>query len=107
VRALAEKRDRIVAALEEHFSADDVVATGASSGTHVFLRLPRVAAEDTDRLLELAREHGVQAYSALPYYHRAPRHAALILGYTTVAVDGIEPGVRRLAAAYRKMRGKE
>ena len=108
VRALTGKRDRMVTALAQHFSPEDVVATGASSGTHVFLRLPRVPAAETESLLEAARAEGVQVYSALPYYQLTPRTAALILGYTTVSADEIDRGVERLARAYReKMRAKE
>ncbi|HEY0160819.1 MAG TPA: PLP-dependent aminotransferase family protein, partial [Thermoanaerobaculia bacterium] len=107
VRALAGKRDRMVAALEEHFAPGEVVATGASSGTHVFLRLPRIPAVETERLRELARREGVQVYSGLPYYQAPPRAATLLLGYTTVPAEEIAPGVARLAAACRKMPPKE
>jgi GntR family transcriptional regulator / MocR family aminotransferase len=102
VRALTAKRDAMMAALSAHF--DDAAATGASSGTHIFLRLPRLPLARTDALLAAARANGVTAYSARPYYERPPRNAALILGYTTVELPAIEPGVARLAAAYRRVR---
>src|SRR6185436_12618311 len=41
-RALSAKRDAMVAAIAAHFSSDDVVPTGAASGTHLFLRFPRL-----------------------------------------------------------------
>ncbi|HJQ38147.1 MAG TPA: PLP-dependent aminotransferase family protein [Thermoanaerobaculia bacterium] len=97
VRALTEKRDRIVAAIERHFP--DAIASGASSGTHIFLRLPKL--RDDARLLEAARESGVHVYSARPYYQRPPAHAALLLGYTTVALQDIDRGIERLTRAYR------
>jgi len=53
-------------------------------------------------LIELARSNGVHVYSGRPYFQHAPRTATLILGYTTVAIDEIDEGVKRLAAAYRK-----
>ncbi|HYI12515.1 MAG TPA: PLP-dependent aminotransferase family protein [Thermoanaerobaculia bacterium] len=99
VRALSEKRDRMVAAIREHFDENQVRATGAASGTHIFLRLPHVPADATDRLIAKARTQGVQVYSARQYYQLAPRHATLILGYTTVAAGDIEKGVERLAGA--------
>lgn len=102
VRALSAKRDRIVAAIAAHFSSDEVIATGASSGTHLFLCLPHVPASATNDLLEAARANGVHVYSGLPYYQRAPRHATLILGYTTVALGDIDRGVARLAEAYKQ-----
>ncbi|MEA2488849.1 MAG: GntR family transcriptional regulator / MocR family aminotransferase [Acidobacteriota bacterium] len=103
VRALTTKRDTIVAALATHFPDDDVLATGAASGTHLFLRLPRLPLDATDRLLATARTEGVHVYSAHPYYQRPPRHVTLILGYTTVATADIPVGIERLAAAYAKV----
>jgi len=102
VRALTAKRDAMVAAIEAHFG-DDVIAGGASSGTHIFLRFPRLAS--TEPLIEAARSRGVHVYSGSPYFVRAPRNATLILGYTTVDVEEINAGVERLAAAYRKTSG--
>jgi GntR family transcriptional regulator/MocR family aminotransferase len=99
VRRLGEKRDAIVAAIREHFREEDVVASGASSGTHIFLRLRRVRADATETVIETARRLGVRVYSARPYYALAPRDATLILGYTTVATADIAPGVARLAKA--------
>src|SRR6185503_13923338 len=103
VRALTEKRDRMVSAIEEHFSADDVIATGAASGTHIFLRFRHLRAGATERLLDAARAAGVHVYSGRPYYQRAPRHATLLLGYTTVVAADINRGVERLASAYRAL----
>jgi len=96
VRALTAKRDAMVRAIAAHFP--DAVASGAASGTHIFLRLPHLRAAEP--LVEAARTNGVHVYSARPYYQLAPRHASLILGYTTVALDDIDRGVERLAAAY-------
>jgi GntR family transcriptional regulator/MocR family aminotransferase len=103
VRALTARRDAMVAAIDAHFSADDAIATGAASGTHIFLHLPKLHADATKRLLETARANGVHVYSARPYHQLAPRNATLILGYTTVALEEIEAGVERLAAAYRQV----
>jgi GntR family transcriptional regulator / MocR family aminotransferase len=100
VRALTAKRDAMVAAIDAHFG-DDVIASGASSGTHIFLRFPRL--RDAGPLIERARSRGVHVYSGRPYFHHAPRNATLILGYTTVTVDEIDEGVKRLAAAYRHL----
>ena len=101
VRALTEKRDRMMAAIGKHFSAEEAVASGAASGTHIFLRLPRLPVDATDRLLDAARGKGVQVYSARPYYQKEPPCVTLILGYTTVAVEDIERGVELLAEAMR------
>lgn len=100
-RALTAKRDAMVAAIAAHFSSDDVIASGASSGTHLFLRFPRL--RTAERFIDAARANGVHVYSARPYYQLPPRHATLILGYTTVALDEIDAGVARLADAYRKV----
>jgi len=103
VRALTEKRDRMVAAIADHFPSGDVIATGASSGTHIFLRLPHLPVSATNRLLDAARAAGVHVYSGRPYFQRPPRHATLLLGYTTVALADIGRGVERLAGAYLRI----
>jgi DNA-binding transcriptional MocR family regulator len=41
-------------------------------------------------------------YSALPYSIRKPRHAALILGYTTLEPDEIARGIEKLAHVLRE-----
>jgi len=99
VRALTAKRDAMVAAIAKHFATDDAIATGASSGTHIFLRFPKL--QSADALIDAARANGVHVYSARPYFQHAPKHATLILGYTTVAIEEIDAGVDQLAAAYR------
>jgi GntR family transcriptional regulator/MocR family aminotransferase len=103
VRTLTARRDAMVAAIATHFAPEEAIPTGASSGTHIYLRLLRLPAEATERLLENARANGVHVYSALAYHHLKPRQAALILGYTTVGIVEIEKGVERLAAAYEEM----
>lgn len=100
VRALTAKRDAMVEAIAKQFSPDDVIATGASSGTHIFLRFP--ALDDAEPLVDAARKQGVRVYSARPYFQHPPRHATLILGYTTLTAGEIASGVERLAVAYRK-----
>ena len=67
---------------------------------YVLKRFPRLS--DADPLIAAARKNGVHVYSGRPYFQHAPRHATLLLGYTTVSIDEIETGVERLAAAYRK-----
>jgi len=99
VRALTAKRDAMLAAITTHFAAEEVIASGASSGTHIFLRVPRIA--DAELLVDAALQHGVRVYSGRPYFQRAPKHATLLLGYTTVTVEEIAEGVARLAGAYR------
>jgi GntR family transcriptional regulator/MocR family aminotransferase len=100
VRRLTEKRDGMVAAIRSRFPDGEVDVGGASSGTHLFLSLSRIPANATDSLIAAAQKKGVRVYSALPYYRRRPRHAVVMLGYTTVEAEDIEQGVERLAAAY-------
>jgi len=98
-RSLARKRDALIGALRATFDSREVTWSGASSGTHVFLRLRRVPAGDAGRIVERAARLGVRVYSALPYFLRPPREAALILGYATVPDEDIDRGISRLARA--------
>jgi GntR family transcriptional regulator/MocR family aminotransferase len=102
VRSLSVKRDKLVSAIEGAFGTK-ARASGAASGTHLFLTFPQLPAAATERLVDAARNEGVVVHSARQYYLRAPRFASLILGYTTVATDDIEEGVKRFARGYRKL----
>jgi GntR family transcriptional regulator/MocR family aminotransferase len=104
IRLLSTKRDRLVKAIDSAFG-DHVVASGAASGTHLFLTFTQLRAGQTDALVELARKEGVIVYSARQYYFRAPRFTTVVLGYTTVSANDIEEAVQRFARAYRKIRG--
>jgi GntR family transcriptional regulator/MocR family aminotransferase len=100
VRLLGAKRDRLIAAIEEKF-ARRLEIGGASSGTHLYVTLPGVPAAKTADLVARAERRGVRVYDAARYSVRRPRHAALILGYTTVKLEDIAPGIDRLARALR------
>jgi len=100
-RSLARKRDALIGTLRATFDAREVTWSGASSGTHLFLRLRRVRARETGTIVDRAARLGVRVYSALPYFLRPPREAALILGYATVSDEDIEVGIPRLARALR------
>ena len=100
-RRLSAKRKTLLAALQAHFGEEDVVLSGASSGTHVYLRFPKLAAAEV--LVEAARRRGVRVYDASAYHVKPPRDARLIVGYTTVDEADIEPGITMLAECYRKL----
>ena len=97
VRALTAKRDAMVEAIGTYLP--DVIATGASSGTHIFLRFPGIPGESTESLIDAGRALGVRVYCARPYYQHPPPDVTLILGYTTVSAADIAKGVQRLATA--------
>jgi GntR family transcriptional regulator/MocR family aminotransferase len=101
VRLLGRKRELMIDAMRERFTIPFEIR-GASSGTHLFLTLPEMPAGETRSLLARAARRGVRVYDASPYYLRPPRHAALILGYTTVGLGDIAAGVERLARALNR-----
>jgi GntR family transcriptional regulator/MocR family aminotransferase len=98
-RSLSRKRDLLLTALRDSLDPRDADWSGSASGTHLFLRLRRIPARTTGALIRTAARLGVRVYSALPYFLRLPQNAALILGYATVADDGIRTGVERLSRA--------
>ncbi len=100
-RRLAAKRKILLNALQSHFSHHEIVISGASSGTHLYLRLKNVKAAAASTLVAEALRRGVRVYDARPYHVAAPRDARLIIGYTTVAESDIEPGIAKLAECYR------
>lgn len=103
-RTLELKRQQLLGALETHFGDGAVSWSGSASGTHLFLRLARVAARQADAFIHHAEAHGVRVYSGHSYHLRPPRTATLVCGYTTVAPQDIVAGVQRLAAAHASFR---
>jgi GntR family transcriptional regulator/MocR family aminotransferase len=98
-RLLARKRNALVGALRKTFDGREVAWSGATSGTHVFLRLRGIRVRETGALVRRAARLGVRVYSGLPYFLRPPREATLILGYATVSEEDIGRGISRLGRA--------
>jgi GntR family transcriptional regulator / MocR family aminotransferase len=98
-RLLAHKRNALVGALRATFAGREVASSGATSGTHVFLRLRGIRSRETSAIVRRAARRGVRVYSGLPYFLRPPREATLILGYATVREEDIERGISRLGRA--------
>ena len=94
-RRLAAKRKVLLEALAS--SLPDIEISGASSGSHLYLRLPHVRASATASLIEAAERRGVRVYDAREYHVQPPEDARLIIGYTTVALEDIERGIAILA----------
>jgi GntR family transcriptional regulator / MocR family aminotransferase len=99
VRAYAERRDRLVAALERELGGE-LALQPASAGLHV-AALFRDARRDPDRIARRALAEDVAVQSLAPYYHgRGRRRPGLALGYGSIAAARIDEGVRRLARAF-------
>ena len=98
-RALAERRDTLVAALQEHIPEARFVVPGG--GYFLWLTLEDDAA--TPELLVAARAEGV-AFVAGPDFMLDGGEASLRLSFASVPSDRIDEGVARLAAALDHIR---
>jgi GntR family transcriptional regulator / MocR family aminotransferase len=98
-RSLAQRRHRLVGALQAHFEGTGLRWSGA--GAHVFLQFPNLNADDVEGLLAEGVRRGVRLYSASPYYLLPPECGGIVCGYATLTGDEIESGLERFAAAYR------
>jgi GntR family transcriptional regulator/MocR family aminotransferase len=95
-RAYRERRDALVAALDEHFPGAEV--SGIAAGLHVIAALPERYGP-LDRFLERAAAAGV-AVRGLAQYGRVPdEEARLVLGYAHLSPARIREGVGVLASA--------
>jgi len=101
-RAYRERRDAMVAALEEHFPGTQV--SGIAAGLHIIARLPERYGPEP-RFLDRAAEAGV-AVRPLNHYCRAAddvdeagEEVRLVLGYAHLAPSDIGRGVRLMAQA--------
>ncbi|MFJ6834000.1 PLP-dependent aminotransferase family protein [Streptomyces sp. NPDC091209] len=97
-RAYRERRDVLVAALEEHFPGARV--SGIAAGLHVVAALPdRYGPED--RFLGRAAAAGVVVRSSAHYGETAVDGVRLVLGYAHLPPARIRDGVRLMADAVR------
>jgi DNA-binding transcriptional MocR family regulator len=98
--ALAERVERLTAALEEHLPQAEYQAP--EGGYFMWVTLPEDA--DVDALFDAVKERGVQFVKGSDFLLEGG-HNMLRLAYSGVTVDRIDEGVARLADAYRSITG--
>ncbi|WRZ94281.1 PLP-dependent aminotransferase family protein [Streptomyces sp. NBC_01007] len=95
-RAYRERRDVLIAALEEHFPGAEV--SGIAAGLHVVATLPERYGPQ-DRFLTRADTAGVAVRPAAHYGETAVDGVRLVLGYAHLPPARIRDGVRLMADA--------
>lgn len=97
-RAYRQRRDTLVAALEEHFPGARV--TGIAAGLHVIAELPEKYGPQED-FLERVAGAGVAVRPLTAYAHARAGDAVvrLVLGYAHLSPGRIRAGVRLMADA--------
>ncbi|MFI7412780.1 PLP-dependent aminotransferase family protein [Streptomyces sp. NPDC049627] len=100
-RAYRERRDALVAALEEHFPGAEV--TGIAAGLHVIAALPERYGPQ-ERFLTRVSAAGVAVRPLTDYTHARARGreqpgVRLVLGYAHLSPTRIRAGVRLMAEA--------
>jgi GntR family transcriptional regulator/MocR family aminotransferase len=104
------RRTALLAALERHLHGR-LTVEGASSGLHMVAWVHGVPAAREPELVAAARQEKVLVYPVGPLYlpqspaEKNARSAGLVLGYALLDSDRIERGVKRLAAAIRRIAG--
>ncbi len=102
-RALKVKRDTMMNALRRELgNACSVVRP--PGGLFIWVRLP----DDVDpaRLVEAARDDGVEVVDGSDFHVRNDAGAVIRLAFGFPAVEEIDEGVRRLGVSLRKVRGE-
>jgi GntR family transcriptional regulator / MocR family aminotransferase len=99
------RRAALIAAIEEHLGRR-VELSGTDAGLHVLLWLRGIPARATDALIARAAALGVGVYSPAPFYLGAPPCAGLLLGHASLGEEAIREGIRRLAQAFGRKRGR-
>jgi GntR family transcriptional regulator/MocR family aminotransferase len=100
-RAYRQRRDTLVAALEEHFPGAEV--TGIAAGLHVIAELPEKYGPQ-EHFLERAASAGVAVRPLTAYAHARVDDDAvvrLVLGYAQLSPGRIRAGIRLMAGAVR------
>ncbi|WP_405917693.1 PLP-dependent aminotransferase family protein [Streptomyces sp. NBC_00728] len=103
-RAYRERRDVLVAALEEHFPGTEV--SGIAAGLHVVAALPDRYGPP-DRFLARTTAAGVVVRLSEHYGETAGDEVRLVLGYAHLPPARIRDGVRLMADAVRDGDGRD
>jgi GntR family transcriptional regulator/MocR family aminotransferase len=102
------RRKSLLAALERHLP-QRLTVDGASSGLHLVIWINGLPSARENDLVAAARDERVLVYPVGPLYlpqrgsQTTRRSAGLVLGYALLNPDQIERGVKRLAAAIRRL----
>lgn len=105
------RRTALLSALERHLPGR-LTVEGASSGLHLVTWIHEVSSDREAELVAAAEHERVLVYPMGPLYlpqrgaQTSRRTAGLVLGYALLNPDQIDRGVRRLAAAIRRVAGR-
>ena len=88
----ASRRAALVEAVAQHL-AGHVELSGAEAGVHAVAHLVHITSRALPDLVARAATRGVGLYPLGPHYARAPRRAALLLGYAALSEHEIRTGI--------------
>lgn len=72
----------------------------SAAGLHLCARLAPDARADLDAVLRRARRAGVAVNTLADFSDDVPAQAGLAIGFGSIPLERIEPGLRHLAAAF-------
>ncbi len=96
----ASRRAAMLEAIDRYLGSRAQVS-GINAGIHILLWLPEYSFRETREIRLRAERAGVRVYSVGPFYLKPPRHAGLLLGYSSLPEKQITEGIRRLASTLR------
>jgi GntR family transcriptional regulator / MocR family aminotransferase len=100
-RVYAERHDLVLTGLGRDFG-DWLEVIPGSAGLHVCARVRPGVAVDVESVVERAAASDVAVESLAGFCGERPRQHGLVVGYGGIATDRIEPGLARVAAAFRR-----
>ncbi len=103
MRRAQEQRRKVLLQTLDHELGNLVQVTGTEAGIHVLVKLLRVDAERTQRVVAQAAAKGVGVYPATLYYAEPPHQAELLIGYASLTPEQIRIGIQRLADVITKL----
>ncbi len=96
-RTIGARRRALAAALEGYLPEGRYAPTAA--GLHIMLYLPETVSEAW--VVEQAAAAGVGVYPGAPYHVNRPARPSVLLGFSQIEPEAVEPGVQRLGAIVR------
>lgn len=76
---------------------------GAEAGMHVVVWFPRWSCAQLERLIEIGSTRSLGLHSVHPYYHAAPRHPGLLIGFAGLSCNELATATKLLGESVQEL----
>ena len=101
----SQRRDQLVACLQQQFKAADIEISGSEAGLHFILWLNQIPAPSSQRLNEALQQAGITVHLIDQHYYTRPQRCGLIISFGLIELNDIERAVSQLSRVVKQLAG--